>query len=102
MFESRWWQYISIFYILYSISFLYILIIFTLFVLQECLKGTFDFIVQNCVPADNASDHPGLNTSVKPFQFFYQLLQQVQSVIYEDRVVYSPLISKYKQLANYM
>ena len=59
------------------------------------MKSTFDFIVQSNVPEDLPNDlHPGLSTAGKPFQFFYSILQQMKSVIYEDRTVYAPLISK--------
>lgn len=58
------------------------------------MRNTFDFIVQNSVPAGNSGQHPGLSTTGKPFQFFYDLLEQIKSVIYEDKAIYSSTIAK--------
>jgi len=63
--------------------------------MKECMRNTFDFIVQNSVPAGNSGQHPGLSTTGKPFQFFYDLLEQIKSVIYEDKAIYSSTIAKF-------
>ena len=60
---------------------------------QECVKSTFDFIIQNSIIEDNSS-HPGLSTAGTPFQFFYSVIKQMKSVIHEDRNVYAPCISR--------
>ena len=62
---------------------------------QECMKSTFDFIVQNCLPEGHeAHQHPGLSKAGKPFQFFYDLLKQIRSVIFEDKEIYGPTIAQ--------
>ncbi len=60
---------------------------------QACMKNTFDFIVQEMVP-EGYQGHPGLRKTDKPFDFFYQVLQQMQTVENEDRKVYSPRLAK--------
>ena len=62
---------------------------------QECMKSTFDFIVQNCLPEGHEGhQHPGLSKAGKPFQFFYDLIKQIRSVIFEDKEIYGPTISQ--------
>ncbi|KAL5481708.1 hypothetical protein EMCRGX_G021936 [Ephydatia muelleri] len=56
------------------------------------LKDTFDFIVQNSVPP-NTSCHPGLSKEGEPFHFFYEVLENIRSVVYEDTNVYHPHIA---------
>lgn len=64
--------------------------------LQANLKDTFDFIVQNSVPPNMSSHlHPGLSTEGEPFHFFYEVLDNIRSVVYEDTNVYHPQIARY-------
>ena len=59
------------------------------------MRSTFEFIVENSLPSRSDQDsntHPGLNRAGEPFEFFYNLLRQMRSVIQEDRRVYAPRI----------
>ena len=66
-----------------------------LFWTQECLKSTFELIISNCVPAEFSDEgHPALVKTEPPFQFFNQLMEQIQSAVNDDRTMYAPLISR--------
>ena len=57
------------------------------------MKNTFDFIVQSNMN-EEFSGHPALDPSRPPFDFFYQSIIQIKSVILEDRTVYGKYIPK--------
>ena len=62
------------------------------------MRSTFEFIVENSLPSridQDSNTHPGLSRGGEPFEFFYNLLRQMRSVIQEDRRVYAPRIKKY-------
>ena len=69
---------------------------------QECLKSTFELIISNCVPNGfSGQGHPGLVKSETPFQFFNQLIEQIQAAVNDDRTIYAPLISRYAIYATW-
>lgn len=47
---------------------------------------------------ENSTGHPGLDTNRPPFDFFYQIIIQMRSVILEDRTVYAKFLPKFVQL----
>lgn len=59
------------------------------------MKGTFELIIPNCVPDGfSGQGHPALVNTETPFQFFNQLMEQIQSAVNDDRTMYAPLISR--------
>ena len=60
------------------------------------MKSTFELIIlPNCVPNGfSGQGHPALVKSETPFQFFNQLMEQVQAAVNDDRTIYAPLISR--------
>ena len=70
-------------------------LVIRIFPFQECLKSTFELIISNCVPSGfSGQGHPGLVKSETPFQFFNQLMEQIQAAVNDDRTIYAPLISR--------
>jgi hypothetical protein len=64
--------------------------------MKECLKSTFELIISNCVPSGfSGQGHPALVKSETPFQFFNQLMEQIQAAVNDDRTIYAPLISRF-------
>lgn len=63
------------------------------------MKDTFEFIVQNCAPP-NTTSHPGLSKEGEPFHFFYDVLDSIRSVVYEDALVYHPQIARYMYMIS--
>lgn len=63
------------------------------------MKTTFDEILQDLVP-ENHQGHPALDKSRPPYQFYYDLLRIMSSVVFEDRTVYQPLIKRSESMKS--
>lgn len=63
------------------------------------MKTTFDVILQDLVP-ENYEGHPALDKSKPPYQFYYDLLRIMSSVVFEDKTVYQPLIKRSESMES--